>query len=46
VHLAAELIVDAVVEPDDLRDELVTRLALARTRRREEFPRHHGVPPV
>jgi acetyl-CoA carboxylase carboxyltransferase component len=46
VHLAAELVVDAVVEPDDLRGELVTRLALARTRRREEFPRHHGVPPV
>ena len=46
VHLAAELVVDAVVEPDDLRGELVTRLALARTRRREEFQRRHGVPPV
>jgi propionyl-CoA carboxylase beta subunit len=46
VHLAAELVVDAVVEPDDLRDELVTRLALTRTRRREDFPRRHGVPPV
>jgi acetyl-CoA carboxylase carboxyltransferase component len=46
VHLAAELVVDAVVEPDDLRDELVTRLALARTRRREDFQRNHGVPPV
>ena len=46
VHLAAELVVDAVVEPDDLRAELVTRLALARSRRREEFQRHHGVPPV
>jgi len=46
LHLASELVVDAVVEPDDLRGELVTRLALARTRRREEFQRHHGVPPV
>ncbi|MFL6242270.1 MAG: carboxyl transferase domain-containing protein, partial [Acidimicrobiia bacterium] len=46
VHLAAELVVDAVVEPDDLRDELVTRLTLARTRRREDFHRNHGVPPV
>jgi acetyl-CoA carboxylase carboxyltransferase component len=46
VHLAAELVVDAVVEPDDLRDELVTRLALARARRREDFQRNHGVPPV
>ena len=46
VHLAAELVVDAVVEPDDLRDELVNRLALARSRRREDFARRHGVPPV
>jgi acetyl-CoA carboxylase carboxyltransferase component len=46
VHLAAELVVDAVVEPDDLRDELVRRFALARDRRREPFERRHGVPPV
>jgi acetyl-CoA carboxylase carboxyltransferase component len=46
VHLAAELVVDAVVDPADLRDELVNRLALARSRRREDFARRHGVPPV
>jgi acetyl-CoA carboxylase carboxyltransferase component len=46
VHLAAELVVDAVVEPDDLRGELVNRLALARSRRRDDFQRRHGVPPV
>ena len=46
VHLAAELVVDAVVQPEDLRDELVRRLALARERRREDFHRRHGVPPV
>jgi methylmalonyl-CoA decarboxylase subunit alpha len=46
VHLAAELVVDAVVAPDDLRGELVNRLALARSRRREDFQRRHGVPPV
>ncbi len=46
VHLAAELVVDAVVQPEDLRVELVQRYALARTRRREDFPRRHGVPPV
>jgi acetyl-CoA carboxylase carboxyltransferase component len=46
VHLASELVVDAVVEPDDLRDELVRRLALARERRREVVERRHGVPPV
>jgi acetyl-CoA carboxylase carboxyltransferase component len=46
VHLAAELVVDAVVEPGDLRGELVARFSVARTRQREHFPRHHGVPPV
>ena len=46
VHLAAELVVDAVVQPDDLRDELVTRFALASGRRREEPAKRHGVPPV
>jgi acetyl-CoA carboxylase carboxyltransferase component len=46
VHLAAELVVDAVVDPADLRGELINRLDLARTRRREGFERRHGVPPV
>jgi acetyl-CoA carboxylase carboxyltransferase component len=46
VHLAAELVVDAVVDPAELRDELVNRFALARTRQREDFVRRHGVPPV
>ncbi len=46
VRLAAELVVDAVVEPEDLRAELVTRFALARTRVRDDFSRRHGVPPV
>jgi acetyl-CoA carboxylase carboxyltransferase component len=46
VRLASELVVDAVVEPDDLRAELVARFALARTRVREDFRRRHGVPPV
>ena len=46
VHLAAELVVDAVVQPDDLREELVTRFALAAGRRREDAGKRHGVPPV
>ena len=46
VHLAAELVVDAVVQPDNLRAEIVSRLAAGRTRRREDFSRRHGVPPV
>jgi propionyl-CoA carboxylase beta subunit len=46
VHLAAELVVDAVVQPDDLRGELVARFALASGRRREDPAKRHGVPPV
>jgi acetyl-CoA carboxylase carboxyltransferase component len=46
VHLAAELVVDAVVQPEDLRRELSERLALAAGRVREDFGKRHGVPPV
>jgi acetyl-CoA carboxylase carboxyltransferase component len=46
LHLAAELVVDAVVEPDDLRDELVRRLALAAGRRRDDPAKRRSVPPV
>ncbi len=46
VHLAAELVVDAVIEPGELRDELVRRYALAASRRRDDSERRHGVPPV
>ena len=30
LHLASELVVDAVIQPEDLRDELVKRFALRR----------------
>jgi acetyl-CoA carboxylase carboxyltransferase component len=46
VHLAAELVVDAVVQPEDLRDELARRLALAAGRVRDDVAKRHGVPPV
>jgi acetyl-CoA carboxylase carboxyltransferase component len=46
VHLAAELVVDAVVQPEDLRSELSTRLALAAGRVRDDPAKRHGVPPV
>ncbi|HEY5173047.1 MAG TPA: carboxyl transferase domain-containing protein, partial [Acidimicrobiia bacterium] len=46
VHLAAELVVDAVVQPEDLRVELVRRLGLAASRVREASAKRHGVPPV
>lgn len=46
IRLASELVVDAVVQPEDLRDELVQRFRIARSKRREVFERRHGVPPV
>ncbi len=46
LRLASELVIDAVVEPADLRDELVRRFALASTKDRSFSNRRHGVPPV
>src|SRR5205085_599088 len=46
LHLASELVIDAVVPPEELRDELITRLELARTKDRDFSDRRHGVPPV
>jgi methylmalonyl-CoA decarboxylase subunit alpha len=46
LHLAAELVVDAVVQPDELRSELARRLVLAAGRVREDVGKRHGVPPV
>ena len=34
LHLASELVIDAVVQPEDLRDELIRRFAHAAGRRR------------
>jgi acetyl-CoA carboxylase carboxyltransferase component len=46
VHLSSENVVDAVVQPDDLRAELSLRLAHASTKDRSFSDRRHGVPPV
>jgi acetyl-CoA carboxylase carboxyltransferase component len=46
VRLASELVVDAVVAPADLRDELVRRFAAARGKDRTFSRRRHGVSPV
>jgi acetyl-CoA carboxylase carboxyltransferase component len=45
-RLASELVVDAVVEPEHLRADLVARLALAEGKDRHFSDRRHGVPPV
>ncbi len=46
LHLASENVVDAVVQPDDLRAELILRLAQSRGKERAFSGRRHGVPPV
>jgi acetyl-CoA carboxylase carboxyltransferase component len=46
VRLASELVVDAVVEPAALRNELVRRFAAARGKDRHFSRRRHGVTPV
>ena len=38
--------VDAIVEPADLRSELIRRYALARGKQRHFSNRRHGVTPV
>jgi acetyl-CoA carboxylase carboxyltransferase component len=46
LRLASDLVIDAVVQPEDLRGELVRRLALASSKSRAFTERRHGVPPV
>ena len=44
--LAANLVVDAVVEPEDLRSELIRRFRMYTSRTEARVDRKHGVPPV
>jgi acetyl-CoA carboxylase carboxyltransferase component len=46
LRLASELVVDTVIEPAGLRDELVRRFAAARGKDRDFSRRRHGVTPV
>jgi acetyl-CoA carboxylase carboxyltransferase component len=46
VRLASELVVDALVEPENLRRELIQRLAAAAGKDRSFSRRRHGVTPV
>jgi acetyl-CoA carboxylase carboxyltransferase component len=46
LRLASDLVIDAVVPPERLRDELITRLAYSSNRDRHFSDRRHGVPPV
>ena len=46
LHLASELVVDAVIEPDSLRGELIRRYALADGKDRNWAERRNPVNPV
>ncbi len=46
VRLASELVVDGIVEPEDLRDELIRRFAAYRDKDRAFSRRRHGITPV
>ncbi len=46
LRLASELVVDAIVEPEYLRAEIIRRFALAEGKDRHFSDRRHGVPPV
>ena len=46
LRLASDLVIDAVIEPEELRRELIIRLALAASKDRRFSRRRHGVPPV
>jgi acetyl-CoA carboxylase carboxyltransferase component len=46
LHLASELVIDAVIEPEDLRDEVIRRFAHAATKHREWPAKHNPVTPV
>jgi propionyl-CoA carboxylase beta subunit len=46
MHLASELVIDAVIEPEDLRGELIRRFALASGKRREWPAKRNPLTPV
>jgi acetyl-CoA carboxylase carboxyltransferase component len=46
VRLASELVIDAIIEPHELRDELIARYTAARGKDRHFSRRRHGVTPV
>jgi propionyl-CoA carboxylase beta subunit len=46
LHLASELVIDAVIEPELLRDELIRRFAHAASKRRAWPAKHNAITPV
>ncbi|WP_117000665.1 acyl-CoA carboxylase subunit beta [Desertimonas flava] len=46
LRLASELVIDAIIQPEQLRADLIRRIANARNKERHFATRRHGVPPV
>jgi acetyl-CoA carboxylase carboxyltransferase component len=46
LRLASDLVLDVIIEPSELRAELVRRYAVLIGKSRERAAKHHGVPPV
>jgi acetyl-CoA carboxylase carboxyltransferase component len=46
LHLASELVVDAVIQPEDLRADLIRRFALAAGKHREWPDKRNPITPV
>jgi len=46
LHLGSELVVDAIIQPDDLRGELIRRFALATSKHREWPEKRNPVTPA
>jgi acetyl-CoA carboxylase carboxyltransferase component len=46
LHLASEMVIDAVIEPEGLRDELIRRFAHAASKRRDWPAKHNPITPV
>jgi acetyl-CoA carboxylase carboxyltransferase component len=46
LRLASDLVIDAIVEPEHLREDLIRRIGLAQNKSRHFTDRHNGVTPV
>jgi len=46
LHLGSELVIDAIIQPEDLRAELIRRYALAAGKHREWPDKHNPITPV
>ena len=46
LRLASDLVLDAIIEPHELRAELVRRYAVLVGKSRRRPDKHHGVPPT